>query len=1203
MYQSFSKLFERGELDDSGAREFLATVGFTDPAAAYERLTQIAEAGPHRSEFCRCLPTLLITMADIADPDGVLIKFDHFLQNVPDKLEMFRFMGDSPRAVEMLVGLYMSSEFLSEILRKNPAYLAPLAQHQHLAELKSRQDFFAAAQESMAGMANDAAQLDALRRYQRWELLRIGACDLFGLADLKSVTVQLSLLADALVQSCLIIAARQANVEPDNFAVIAMGKLGGEELNYSSDIDLIFLTNGDAGSFRRLGQNLIRGINQSTQEGFLYRVDMRLRPWGRSGELVTKVSGYLDYLKSNAMLWEKQALLKGRIIAGEMELGNAFLAEARRDIYVTTPDEVRTGVHRMKQQIEADLKQKGRKFGEVKLGAGSIRDVEFVAQYLQLAYGGKHEQIRTFNTLDALVRLADFGLLNAQEYRILTDGYVFLRKVEHSLQLMHYKQAHTLPKSEEELNYLARRLDFQDSAHFLTHYRKHSEQIRNVYQQHFESDRDPLDTLVVEVPKSAASPARPQDSAEADLFSPEETAQHEQMAARLSNDHLVEVAATVDEDGRWQVTIVCVDHTGQLSLICGLLFVHGFHIDAGNVVSRSYTDSSAGHGNLQRMVAVLTVRPDTGVISEELWTRYAEELLELTAKVHSGDPFEAQGGLARRVGLALGQLSGVSTTLYPMNIKIDNDASADFTVLYIDAADTIGFLYELTNSLALNNIYLARVVVQLSEDRVYDTLYITDDQGHKITDPAQQRELRAATVLTKWFTQLLPNAPNPESALLHFREFVEQMFSRDDWLDEIATLSNSKVLEALARLLGVSDFLWADFLRMQHENLFPVVSDVDGLESAKTKDQLREELLELLESAEDREEKVERLNKFKDREMFRADMRHILGHVTEFGQFASELTDIAEVVVDAAYQLVMTRLLHRYGDPKLKDGSPCPMAVCALGKCGGREMGYASDVELMFVYAGAGRTTGPEQITNTEFYRKLVERIPRTISARRKGIFEIDLRLRPYGKAGALAVSWEAFEQYFMPGSPAWPYERQALVKLRPIGGDEEFGKQVVSLRDRCIYTGEPFDVTAMRGMRERQLRELVKPGTFNAKLSPGGLVDVEYLVQGMQITNGHTDPELRATNTRAALKALRNAGILTELTRKELRKAYVFFRRLIDALRMVRGDARDLTVPPTDSEEFETLARRLNYEDVADLHDDLMRHSQKVQELSHLID
>ena len=1203
MYQSFSELFDRGELDETGAREFLANVGFSDPAVAYERLTQMADAGPDRHEFCRCLPTLLITLADLSDPDGVLITFDHFLQNVPDKLEMFRFLGDSPRAVEMLVGLSMSSEFLSEILRKNPAYLGPLANYHHLAELKSRQDFFAAAQKAVAEADDAAEQLDALRRYQRWELLRIGACDLFGLADMRSVTIQLSLLADALVQSSLIIAARQADVEADNFAVVAMGKLGGEELNYSSDIDLIFLTHGDAGSYRRLGQNLIRAINQSTQEGFLYRVDMRLRPWGRSGELVTKVSGYLDYLQNNAMLWEKQALLKARIIAGDMELGESFLAEARPFIYVTTPDEVRTGVHRMKQQIEANLKQKGRKFGEVKLGAGSIRDVEFVAQYLQLAYGGKHEQLRTFNTLDALVRLTDFGLLNAQEYRVLTDGYIFLRKVEHSLQLMHYKQEHSLPKGDDELNYLARRLDFQDAAHFLTHYRKHSEEIRNVYQRHFEADPEPLQDIVVDEPKSNAAPGRPQDAHEADPFTEEERAQHERMVSRLSNDHLVEVDAAPDADGHWRVTIVCVDHTGQLSLICGLLFVHGFHIDAGNVVSRSYAGRTGGQDDLPQMVAVLYVRPDEGSIHDGLWERYAEELSELTAKVHSGDPFEAQGGLARRVGLALGELSGVSTTLYPINIEIDNEISADFTVLYIDAADTIGFLYELTNSLALNNIYLARVVVQSSENRVYDTLYITDEHGRKITDPARQRELRAATVLTKWFTQLLPNAPSPESALMHFRQFVEQMFSRADWPDEIATLSNSKVLEALARLLGVSDFLWADFLRMQHENLFPVVSNVDGLETAKTKDQMRRELMEQLKTAEDRDEKVERLNKFKDREMFRTDMRHILGHVTEFGQFAAELTDVAEVVVEAAYNLVMLRLLDRYGEPRLKDGSACPMAVCALGKCGGREMGYASDVELMFVYAGAGKTTGPEQITNTEFFRKLVERIPRMVSARRKGIFEIDLRLRPYGKAGALAVSVDAFEQYFVSGGPAWPYERQALVKLRPICGDEEFGKQIVSLRDRCIYTGEPFDVTAMRGMRERQLRELVKPGTFNAKLSPGGLVDVEYLVQGLQITYGHTSPDLRATNTRGALKALRDAGILSELTRKQLRKAYIFFRRLIDALRMVRGDARDLTVPSIDTEEFETLARRLDYEDVADLHDDLMRHSQIIQDLSHLID
>ncbi len=1201
MYQNFTELFERGTLNAGKAAQLMEPVGFADPGAAFNRLQHVAEPDDCRKEICRCLPTLLITLADIADPDGVLVKFEHFLQSAPDRLEMIQFLGDSPRAVEMLVALFMSSEFLSEILRKNPGYLAPLVQHRHLGELKSREEFFAAAQTAIEGIDVDAAILDGLRRYQRWELLRIGACDLFGLVDFKSVTVQLSLLADALVQSCLKIAAKQADVDPGDFAVVAMGKLGGEELNYSSDIDLIFLTTGDAGSYRRLGQNLIRAVNQATQEGFLYRVDMRLRPWGRSGELVTKVDGYLDYLQRNAMLWEKQALLKGRIIAGNMEMGNQFLQSAEPLIFVASEEEVRTGVHRMKQQIEADLKQKGRHFGEVKLGAGSIRDVEFVAQYLQLAYGGKHPQVRTFNTLEALVRLADFGLLDAQEYRVLTDGYVFLRTVEHSVQLTNYKQAHSLPKDEAELNYLARRLDFQDVPHFLAHYHKHSEQIRNVYRRHFESDGETLKSRESFLPPPTAPAFRIPEANIAELFTDEEIDQHRQMAARLGPDHPVDVEAHEDEDGHWKVTIVCADHTGQLSLVCGLLFVHGFHIEEGNVISHgsSVDDERAD----RQMVAALRVRPEAGSVHKELWQSYESELAELTAKVQDGQPLEAQGELARRVALALGQLSEVSTTLYSINIEIDNDASDQYTVLHIDAPDTIGFLYELTNSLALNSIYLGRVVVQSSKNRVLDTLYITDDHDRKITDPARQRELRAATVLTKWFSQLLPNAPNPESALLHFRQFLEQMFSRPDWPDEIATLSQSKVLDALARLLGVSDFLWADFLRMQHENLFPVVSDVDSLESAKNKEQMQQELSRELAETDEQEEKVARLNLFKDREMFRVDMRHILGHVTEFGQFASELTDVAEVIVEAAYELVLTRLLGRFGQPQLADGQPCTMAVCALGKCGGREMGYASDVELMFVYAGPGKTTGPDVISNNEFYRKLVERIPRTIAARRKGIFEIDLRLRPYGKAGDLAVSWDAFEQYFASGGAAWPYERQALVKLRPICGDADFGPRVVELRDRCIYTGEAFDATAMRAMRQRQLRELVQPGTFNAKLSPGGLVDIEYLVQGLQITHAGDHPALRATNTRAALKALQQVGILSELTRLQLRKAYVFFRRVIDALRMVRGDARDLTVPSTDSEEFETLARRLNYDDVADLHDDLMRYSQHVEELNHLID
>ena len=117
------------------------------------------------------------------------------------------------------------------------------------------------------------------------------------------------------------------------------------------------------------------------------------------------------------------------------------------------------------------------------------------------------------------------------------------------------------------------------------------------------------------------------------------------------------------------------------------------------------------------------------------------------------------------------------------------------------------------------------------------------------------------------------------------------------------------------------------------------------------------------------------------------------------------------------------------------------MSVCALGKCGGRELGFASDIELMFIYSGNGKTSGPQVITSTEFYEKLVQDFVRAIRARREGIFEIDLQLRPYGKAGSLSVSLDAFRRYFAPDGPAWAYERQALVKLRPIAGDPGTGR------------------------------------------------------------------------------------------------------------------------------------------------------------------
>ncbi len=173
-------------------------------------------------------------------------------------------------------------------------------------------------------------------------------------------------------------------------------------------------------------------------------------------------------------------------------------------------------------------------------------------------------------------------------------------------------------------------------------------------------------------------------------------------------------------------------------------------------------------------------------------------------------------------------------------------------------------------------------------------------------------------------------------------------------------------------------------------------------------------------------------------------------------------------------------------------------------------------------------------------------------------------------------------------------------MKLRPIAGNADFGAEIVALRDEFVYTGAPFDVTAMRGMRERQVRHLVTPGTVNVKLSPGGLVDVEYLIQGLQIMHGAENPYLRTTNTREAMTRLAEVGLLSPADFERLLAAHKFLRRLINALRMVHGNAKDLTVPPADSEEFAFLARRLHYgEDISQLQADLSAHMQYVQEIN----
>ncbi|RMF58271.1 MAG: glutamine synthetase adenylyltransferase [Calditrichaeota bacterium] len=1210
--------------------ELLPDIPIEDEISVIRSLKRLKQLCPDSETFANLVVELFPHLLNTPSPESVLVIFEHFLEkhSTPRNYQLFL---SEPRILEVLVALFSGSQFLSQILLRHPEYLSSITDRNYLLQPRSKEELLKEITEWLSDGRGIDDQKLLLRQFQQREILRIGTADLLGLLDLYTVTNQLSVLADVIIDATLKLCTAALGMETTGFAILAAGKLGGEELNYSSDIDLLFISESGDDQFQRLGKKLIDVLSESTPEGFLYRVDMRLRPWGRTGRLVPGIDEHLTYFRKHARLWEKQAMLKLRWIAGDETTGIQFIRNLRPLIFEVPIAELRDEVQKMKAEIEAKLRIKRREWGEVKQGKGSIRDVEFVCQYLQLVHGKEHPEIRSRNTLDALARLAAFHILQPHEYRILSEGYIFLRAVEHHLQIMHNRQTHLLPDALQELHQLAKRLGFEgkdSEKQLLQRYQQHRDAIRAVFLHHLGKEHMEVEHLAsLDQQKKTVSEVKQKHIARLDdsytrFFSENEIALHTRLVQQLNEQTPVVLEVEEEKPQReWKITIVGYDYLGELSLICGLLFVYGLNIEEGQVftyepVSIPDTTSpprkplraerrfphrkKSGSDTRRKIVDVFRVSSIRGDLKANIWEEYREELLSLISLLRQKQQREAHGYLARRVADVLPEIATSSQVLFPVTIDIDNSAHQQYTLLHIDAPDTPGFLYELTNALALNGIYISRVLVSSLGNRVHDTLFITDMNWQKITRPETLLQLRIATLLVKQFTHLLPQSPNPESAMLHFREFVSELFTHENWATELSTLEQPQVLGALARLLGGSDFLWEDFLRMQHENLFPILSDLQLLQKRKKKSEMRQELVATLPHSSSFDEFRNRLNAFKDREMFRIDMRYILNEYRNFTQFSAELTDLAEVVIEAAFQNAYMVLKEQFGEPYLENQKLCRLCIGALGKFGGEELGFASDIELMFIYEGDGYTSGDSPITNGEFFDRLVKLIKESIVTRREGIFEIDLRLRPYGKAGTLAVPLERFVNYFSPKGPAWQYERQALVKFRPIIGDRGFIRKVLNARNRCIYQETTFDLAEFRALREKQIRQLVTGGTINGKYSPGGLVDIEYLVQALQMKHGMKDAKLRTTNTGKAMKALLEKNIISKEEFERLSHAHHFLRSLIEALRMVRGNARDLTVPSLESSEFAFLARRLGYSsDYNQLWEDILHHTGVVQKLT----
>jgi [glutamine synthetase] adenylyltransferase / [glutamine synthetase]-adenylyl-L-tyrosine phosphorylase len=426
-------------------------------------------------------PALTEAVERSADPAAARALLTRLLDEHPALADE---LATNPLLRDAVVALSASSRSLSNALVHDPSLLDPLRDGDGFEHERDLAEYRASAADFLAA-AGDGAR--GLRRWKRRELLRIATRDLLGAADLPAVGRELAALAEVCLGCALDL------VEPGvPLAVIGMGKLGGRELNYASDVDVLFVHEGDSGVAEHVARALLTTMSEPTPDGIVFRTDADLRPEGRSGQLSRTLDAYGAYYERWAQPWEFQALLKARPVAGDPDLGRRFLELVQPFVWpeVLDPDAVRA-VRAMKARAESEMNRRGLADREVKRGRGGIRDIEFAVQLLQLVHGRHDPSVRSAATLDALAQLAAGGYIEQNDARQLDDAYRFLRTVEHRLQLQDEQQTHTLPTDVAARTRLARVLGYRDRgdetalALFEADYRGCQNRVRSIYERLF----------------------------------------------------------------------------------------------------------------------------------------------------------------------------------------------------------------------------------------------------------------------------------------------------------------------------------------------------------------------------------------------------------------------------------------------------------------------------------------------------------------------------------------------------------------------------------------------------------------------------------------------------------------------------------------------------------------------------------------------
>ena len=1029
-----------------------------DPDRARRNLAALQT---HLGNVAELIPALARLLPRTADPDMALNNLERLFVQPGARSQLTGLLEARGRGLEGALNLLATSQFFADTLAVYPEFLETVRQPPRRTPMPA--ELVAELRSEVDAAPDDPGVLRVFRRFRARHHLRIGINDIVRDRPLEEIARELARLADASLEVAVSHSMRSVSNrigkamgpdgKPAHLAALAFGKHGGDELNYSSDIDLMFVYDHDgevacrrggisnAEFFTDVVRQVVRLLSQDTDRGIAYRVDLRLRPEGQRGPLARSLANTLSYYDTRGRTWERQALIKLRPVAGNLELGREFLAAIEPFVYrkyfsFSEINEVKA----LKRQMELRAgRPRGGEGGEpsaaarwitpadVKTGRGGIRDIEYTVQFLQLLNGGDLPAVRQRNTLVALEALEIAGCLTPHETYTLAEAYRFLRKTEHRLQLLFDLQTHKLPTSADEMRKLALRMGYT---------------VRN-------QEAGDRSQEAVDLPPPDSRPLSPQKRSPLD----------EAPLPTLDTRDLL------------------VDPLDQ--------FLKDLH------------DKTA----INRAV--------------------------LNHLLHQTFP-DADGAAEPESDLILDP---------------EPDEAAVKCVLGRYGFRDVWKAYQ-------NLIQLARESVPFLSDR-------------------RCRHFLAS--IAPALLRAVAETPDPDEALTNLERVSASLGAKAVLWELFST--NPASLKLYVDLCAGSPFLSS--ILTNNPGMADELLDSLVLNRPRPAEELRTELAELCRGANDLEPI---LHSFQDKEVLRIGVADLLG-MADIRQTTLGLSDVADTILNQVVELVEPGVQSRWGVPQSL-GNTCRYAILGLGKLGGREISYHSDLDLLLIYESDGVTLAAgsgESTSNAYYFTELAQRVIKTLGTMGPmgRLYAVDMRLRPTGKSGSLVLPLCEFERYFASGG-AQLWERQSLARARIVRGDPDFARTVME-RVRNALVGHSSSislVTEVRKMREK-LEATASPR--NLKRGRGGLADVEFLVQLFQIRSGLGQPDLIRSNVWDALEALETARLLSEEDAATLHSGYSFLRLVEARLRIVTD--RPLTEVPDNPHDLAKLARRLGFE------------------------